>query len=193
VDSARFGLGDLTYADALIDGGKTGSLILKTVQTEIMMRVIHFLLAIGLGAFVSAALTGCATSMSGGEYSRHEVGVEETVQFGTVMSVRNVMIGGTRSGVGTVSGAAIGGIAGSELGQGRGSGIGTILGAVAGGIVGSAAEEGGTRQKGYELTIRLDSGRIVAIVQGANEVFKPGERVKLISSQNKTRVTHLLP
>ncbi len=158
------------------------------------MRIIKLSLAAVLAAIVMAALAGCATtSTSGGAYSRSEVGVEETVQFGTVTSVRDVMIGGTQSGVGTLSGAAIGGIAGSGMGQGRGSGIGTILGAVVGGIAGSAAEEGGTRQKGYEITVRIDSGRIVAIVQGANEKFMPGERVKLITSQNRTRVTHLLP
>ncbi len=148
------------------------------------------LFSILLVAAVAAAVGGCASSMPGGAYSRREAGRMEQVQFGTVMKVREVMIEGTKSGVGTVSGAAVGAIAGSG-GQGRGSTAGAVLGAVVGGVAGSAAEEGITRQKGYEITVKLDTGGIIAVVQGADEQFKPGDHVQLVTATSgKTRVTH---
>ncbi len=146
-------------------------------------------IAVFAAAFAAVA-AGCASSVGGGAYSRSEVGRQEYVQYGTVEAVREVLIEGTKSGVGTVSGAAVGGIAGSGTGQGRGSAIGTVVGAVVGGVAGAAAEEGITRQKGYEITIKLDSGEKTAVVQGADEKFEPGERVELLTTGGKTRVTH---
>ncbi len=156
-----------------------------------LLSSIHLLLGIVLGALIIASVTGCASSVSGGAYSRGEVGRAQEVQYGTVVAVREVQIEGTKSGVGTLSGAAVGGIAGSNVGEGKGSAVGTILGAVVGGVAGSAAEEGVTRQKGLEITVRLDSGRTTAVVQGADEQFHIGDHVKLVTTpEGKTRVTH---
>lgn len=149
----------------------------------------HFPLAYLLLA--AATLGGCASSMSGGAYSRQEAGREQEVQLGVVESVRVVQIEGTKSGVGALAGAGVGAVAGSTLGQGKGSSITSILGAVAGGVGGAAAEEGVTRQKGYEILVKLDSGRTVAVVQGTDVEFKRGDRVRLLTVSGKTRVTHL--
>ena len=65
-----------------------------------------------------------------------------------------------------------------------------MVGAVVGGIAGSAAEEGITRKDGIEITVKLDSGSLVAIVQEADEQFQPGERVRLLESGGTTRVSH---
>jgi len=77
----------------------------------------------------------------------------------------------------------------SQLGRGNGSIAGAVLGAVAGCLAGSAVEEGVTRQKGLEITVRLDSGRTIAVTQGADEYFRPGERVRVLSEGGTTRVT----
>ncbi len=139
-----------------------------------------------------AALGGCASSLSGGAYSRSEAGRQQEVQLGVVEGVRGVQIEGTKSGVGTLGGAAVGGIAGSNVGQGKGSSISTILGAVVGGVGGAAVEEGATRQKGLEITVKLDSGRTTAVVQAADVEFKRGDRVRLLTTpEGKTRVEHL--
>ncbi len=81
-------------------------------------------------------------------------------------------------------------MAGSTLGSGRGSVVGTAVGAVLGGLGGAAAEEGITRQRGVEITIRLDSGRFIAVTQAADEVFNPGDRVRVLSGGGTTRVSH---
>jgi outer membrane lipoprotein SlyB len=137
-----------------------------------------------------ALLAGCATSQSGSAYSRGSTRGEMSVRMGVVESVRQVTIEGTQSAVGPAAGAVIGGIAGSNVGQGKGSTVGAILGAVAGGVVGSAIEEGTTKKAGVEITIKLDTGKLIAVTQEADEVFHPGERVRVLDGQGTTRVSH---
>ncbi|MGH8744779.1 MAG: glycine zipper 2TM domain-containing protein [Burkholderiales bacterium] len=135
-------------------------------------------------------LGGCAQSLSGSAYSRGQARQEQIVRNGTVESVRPVTIEGTKTPIGTVAGAAVGGVAGSTVGSGKGSGVAAILGAVVGGIAGSAAEEGLTRKPGLEIIVKLDSGNTVAITQEADEQFRPGERVRIISGGGVSRVAH---
>lgn len=139
---------------------------------------------------IVGVLAGCASSNSGSFYSRDEARREATVRMGTIESVRSVTIEGTKTPVGTVAGGAVGGIAGSTIGHGRGSAVGAVLGAVAGGVAGSAVEEGVTRKAGLELTVRLDNGQLRAVVQEADETFRVGERVRLLTQGGVTRVTH---
>lgn len=150
------------------------------------MRITQ-LLAIGI---CSVLLAACASSNSGSVYSRDEARKVQTVKTGVVESVRQVKLEGTKSPVGTVAGGAVGGIAGSSVGHGKGSAIGAVIGAVAGGLAGAAAEEGLTRKDGVEITIKLDGGGLIAIVQEADEVFKAGEKVRILESGGESRVSH---
>jgi outer membrane lipoprotein SlyB len=136
-----------------------------------------------------AILAGCATSKSGDVYSRDEALREQSVRLATVESVRPVTIQGTRSGIGAVAGGAVGGIAGSGVGQGRGSDVAAVLGAVGGGLAGQAIEEGGTRKPGVEITVRLESGELRAIVQEETDKFVAGQKVRLLTSGGTTRVS----
>ncbi|MDD5330624.1 MAG: glycine zipper 2TM domain-containing protein [Sulfuricella sp.] len=137
-----------------------------------------------------AVLGGCASSMSGSAYSRGQARQTQEVRMGVVESVRQVRLEGTKSAVGTGAGAIVGGVAGSNIGQGKGSTIGAVLGAVAGGLAGSAIEEGTTRKDGLEITVTLDGGRMIAVTQEADEPFRAGERVRVLSGGGVTRVTH---
>ena len=69
---------------------------------------------------LSLMLAACASSRSGDVYTRGQTRQEMLVRTGTVESVREVLMEGTESGVVTVAGAAVGGIAGSNIGGGRG-------------------------------------------------------------------------
>lgn len=138
---------------------------------------------------IAAAVAGCAPSLSGGAYSRGEARKEQTVRLGVVESVRPVTIEGTKTPIGAAAGAAAGGIAGSEIGHGKGAAIGAIGGAVLGGLAGAAAEEALTRRPGLEITVKLDSGSLIAVTQEADESFKPGDRVRVVSGGGVTRVT----
>lgn len=151
------------------------------------MRIFFTILA---AAALAASVAGCASTASSGTYSRSEVGRQAEIETGVVVAVRPVQIAGTQSGIGALSGAAVGGIAGSNIGEGKGSSVGTILGAVVGGVAGSAAEQGVTKQQGLEITVRLDNGRTTAVVQGADIQFYIGDHVRLVSVDGKTRVEH---
>ncbi|WP_019883177.1 MULTISPECIES: glycine zipper 2TM domain-containing protein [unclassified Methylophilus] len=141
-------------------------------------------------AVIAAVLAACASSNSGNVYSRDEARKAQTVKTGVVESVRSVKLEGTKSPVGTIAGGAIGGIAGSSVGGGKGSAIAAVIGAVAGGLAGSAAEEVATRKNAYEITVKLDGGGLVAIVQEADEQFNAGERVRIVESGGTSRVSH---
>lgn len=151
------------------------------------MRITR-LLAVSL---LSALLAACASSNSGSVYSRDEARKVQTVKTGVIESVRQVKLEGTKSPVGTIAGGAVGGIAGSSIGGDGASGaIGAVIGAVIGGLAGSATEEGVTRKDGVELTIKLDGGGLIAIVQEADEVFTAGEQVRILESGGVSRVSH---
>lgn len=140
---------------------------------------------------IVALLAGCAySSPSGNIYRSYQTQNEQVVRTGTVESVRNVVIVNPDSGVGTMGGAALGGLAGSQAGRGSGSAAMSIVGAIAGGVIGNRAEAGVNNRPGVEITVRLDSGELRAITQAADELFRPGERVRLLSNGYMTRVTH---
>jgi outer membrane lipoprotein SlyB len=133
-----------------------------------------------------ALLAGCASSMSNSAYERRQARTAHEVQMGVVEHVREVMIEGTKSRVGSTAGAVAG--AGAARGYGP---VGRVAGAVVGGIAGAATEEGMTRQKGLEITVKLDSGRLLAVTQADDENFSVGDRVRILSGgRGDTRVTH---
>lgn len=142
-----------------------------------------------LASLSGAGLGGCASGLGGDTYSRTEARRVINVKFGTVEAVRAVKLEGTKSPVGTVAGAAVGGVAGSSVGSGKGAAVGAVVGAVAGAVAGSAVEELSTRKPGVEITVRLESGSIFAVVQeDGGEAFRIGERVRVLEDRGVTRV-----
>ena len=135
-------------------------------------------------------LAGCPAGLGSKDYSRSQARTVQEVQMGVVESVREVLIEGTKTPVGAGAGAVAGGVAGSTVGGGKGSVVGATVGAVLGGLGGAAAEEAVTRQKGVEITVKLDSGRMLAITQAADEQFRVGDRVRVLSGGGTTRVSH---
>lgn len=150
------------------------------------MKTTQLLAVALLSLFVGA----CASSNSGSVYSREDARKVQTVKTGVVESVRQVKLEGTKTPIGTIAGGAIGGIAGSSVGHGNGSAIVAVIGAVIGGIAGSAAEEGLTRKDALEITVKIDGGAMVAIVQESTEQFNAGDKVRLIQNGGTTRVSH---
>ena len=141
---------------------------------------------------LAAALVAGACAYPAGpqDYRGYQVMGEQSVRFGVVQSVRPVRLHAGESGVGTVGGAALGGIAGSTVGGGAGQVAGAIGGAILGGIIGSNVERSANERQGVEVTVLLDSGQYVSIVQEADEAFGPGDRVRILSGRGATRVTH---
>jgi outer membrane lipoprotein SlyB len=133
-----------------------------------------------------ALIAGCASSNSGDVYSRDQARRSQTVQSGTVQSVRNVKIEGTRSAVGPVAGGVAGGVAGSTIGGGKGQVLAALGGAALGAVGGAVAEEKLTKKAGLEISVKLDSGSTIAVVQEADVMFSVGERVRVLTAPDGT-------
>ncbi len=142
-------------------------------------------------AFVTLILfgfivAGCAPSLSGDVYSRDKVQKAQTVVEGEVIMVREVLIEGTKSGFGAIAGGIMGYALGSAVGGGSGRTIARAAGTVGGAAAGSGLEEGATRQKGLEITVQLDNGEAVSIVQAADEYFNEGDLVRVLRRPDGT-------
>jgi outer membrane lipoprotein SlyB len=151
-----------------------------------MKNILILLLAFTTG------LAGCASDLSGESYSRSEARTVQQVEYGTIEQLRPVRIEGTKTPIGAGAGAAVGGIAGSGIRGGKTGQVMAVIGAVAGGLAGAAIEEGATRTTGVEITLQMDDGRTIAVVQrlSPNERYNVGDRVRVISSGHATRVAH---
>jgi outer membrane lipoprotein SlyB len=137
-----------------------------------------------------ALLGGCAYNYGARDYRAYETRGEQSVRFGIVESVRDVHITPRETGVGTAGGAVLGGIAGSNVGGGAGQVAGAIGGAILGGIIGQGVERSANDRPGLELTVLLDSGKYISVVQEADEPFRNGDRVRILTGRGATRVTH---
>jgi outer membrane lipoprotein SlyB len=148
---------------------------------------------VGAALMSSLLLAGCASpGLGGGDYTRSQTRGEMNVRLGVVESVRDVKIDARDTGTGTLTGAALGGIAGSTLGRGnKAEAAGAVVGAVLGGLAGSGIEKSGNDRKGVEVTVKLEGGKLVAITQEKDEEFKIGDRVRILSGSGVTRVSRL--
>ena len=149
---------------------------------------IGIFLSIGLVCF---SLTGCVSGLEGSSYSRSEARQIQQVEFGAILSTKPVIIEGQRTDWGELSGVIIGGIAGSSVGEGKGQQIATTLGAIGGAVAASVVEEKATRVQGLELTVKMDSGKILSIVQEVDEInqFQKGQRVRILMQGSLARVS----
>jgi len=134
-------------------------------------------------------LSGCMESRSGNVYTRDQARTSHSVNYGTILRVELVTIEGSQSGAGTLAGGAMGGVLGSAVGSGSGRAIATVGGAILGGVAGSAAEKGLTTTQGVELEVELDNGELLVVVQENDNVYRVGDRVRVLrDSKGTTRV-----
>jgi outer membrane lipoprotein SlyB len=138
---------------------------------------------------VVLALTACASS-SPDVIQRSDAQRLSVVEDGAVLSVRNVTVEGSQSGVGAATGGVVGGLAGYGAGSNQRDGqIIGVLGAVAGVVAGNAIERMGTREEAVEILVQLKNGDRRAVVQAKGaEVFAPGDAVVLVTTGGKVRV-----
>lgn len=135
-------------------------------------------------------LSGCS-NYSGRSYSGAEARTAQTVDYGTVVSVQEVSIEEDNAGtLGTLGGGVVGGVLGSLVGHGRGRTLATLGGALAGAGLGYAGTKAATTQTALEITVRLDSGQEISVVQGKDVMFAPGEKVRVLRRGSQARVTY---
>ena len=148
---------------------------------------------LGLAIIIAGVVSGCTLPSRGDVYSRQDTRKAWDVRYGEVVDVDPVTIEGQRTALGRVGGGYVGYEVGRSIGgRGTSGDIGGAVGAVAGAVAGEAVEEGVTRQDGLQISVRLDTGRTIAVVQAADQPFKVGERVKIYSrGDGATRVAKL--
>ena len=151
---------------------------MKTFKTAATM--------ICLMAIIAVVVTGCASSRSGQVYSRDHARQVQTVENGTVESVKEVVIEGTKTPIGTAAGGVAGGVLGSTVGSGSGKAVATVIGAIAGAAAGTMAEEGITRKPGLEIIVKKDNGQTIVVVQEADVMIAAGDRVRIITAADGT-------
>ena len=139
------------------------------------------------------ALAACQTA-NPDVVNRYDAQRMSSVVDATVLSTRPVTLQGQDTGVGTVGGAVIGGIAGSNVGGPRTGGIVGIVGAIAGGLIGNAVERDATKENAQEILVQLKNGDRRSVIQGVGtDTFAAGDPVILITTGARTRVMRAPP
>jgi outer membrane lipoprotein SlyB len=131
----------------------------------------------------SLLLTGCADSLGGSDYSRRDARQAYRVLYGEVAGVNPVRIEGEATGLGTAGGAAIGYSLGRVIGDGDSGRLAGAVAGTAGAVAGREIEKSLTAEDGLEITVRLDGGETLLIVQSADVAFRVGERVRVLRGQ----------
>lgn len=132
-------------------------------------------------AILSAVLlAGCAPSYSPDTYASRAVQQANKVEQGVLVGVRPVKVSAEGT-VGTVTGSAAGGIAGTETTTGMVSAFGALGGAVVGGLAGSAIEHSVGDVRAWEYIVRKDNGDLLSVTQQDHVALLLGEKVLVIA------------
>jgi outer membrane lipoprotein SlyB len=170
-----------------------------------ILIIRNILPAVALAAVL--ALVGCATQPYGNGYGYDNTGTRYGTAYGTsgvrggttscsncgvVQSVQQVYVNGSGNGndshvLGTVIGALVGGALGNQVGKGDGRKAATVAGVVAGGVAGNAIAKrnnnGSGTDVGYQVTVRLDDGRMATVTQRENPGVRSGDYVQISNNQ----------
>ena len=149
------------------------------------LRALVAVAALGGGLAACAPPTNTNTT-----FNAAAIGRTASVSRGTILSMREVQIDGGASapGVGALTGAAAGGVAGSFIGGDTTANIlGALGGALIGGFAGNAIQNQVGRGTATEFILQEDGGGTIAVVQTNEDRFVPGERVLIIRG-DRTRL-----
>jgi outer membrane lipoprotein SlyB len=140
-----------------------------------------------------AGLAACAPANTNTTYSAADIGRAARVSYGTIISMRPVVVQGQNTGLGAIGGAAVGGVAGSFIGRSdpRANILGAVAGAVVGGLAGNAIEGSASTGNAVEFIIQEDgASQPISVVQTNEDNFQPGQRVMLTRGA-RTRLSHV--
>jgi outer membrane lipoprotein SlyB len=143
-----------------------------------MIRTPQWTAAFALG---SALLVGaCASPYRYEAYDEAPVRYYAPVAYesGTVERIELMRGNAPPVGVGAILGGVAGGVLGHQIGGGTGNTVATIAGAIGGALLGNQIEQ---RVEGdhYRVTVRLDSGGVVAVDQRDQISLRVGDRVRI--------------
>ena len=141
------------------------------------MKATKFLLPLMMTAALAAGCQNMGGDLFGGSSGTQAI-ASNVNGTGTIQSVNTV----PRSqgiGLGTLAGAAVGGIVGNQVGGGTGRTVETAAGAAGGAYVGHEMEKRRNAGEIYKVTIKMDDGTTQSFAQEAPPEVKSGDRVKI--------------
>ena len=145
---------------------------------------------ISLATFI-CLFTSCVNpSLKPDTYDRDSVQKISNVLYGEIVSLKKVTIEGeTKSG--TIVGGLVGAAAGSQVSDSKPeSEIGAVIGGAIGATLGGNVSKNIQSADGIQLTINMDDGRTISVVQETSQYsFSIGDLVEVISTKGKTRVS----
>ncbi|MCX7383474.1 MAG: hypothetical protein NT133_19125 [Alphaproteobacteria bacterium] len=129
---------------------------------------------------IATLLVACASDYSPNTYNTAAVQQANKVERGIIVGLRDVVVS-ARGAAGAVTGAAVGGVAGSQAPGGVGSALGAIGGSLLGGIVGSSVEQATADAPAYEYIVQKAGGDLVSVTQKDENRLAIGQRVLVIA------------
>jgi len=97
----------------------------------------------------------------------------------TVEAIKVVQAGGEASALGTLGGAAVGGLLGNQVGSGSGRTAATVAGAAAGALAGRSIERNARSGERYQVVVRYANGDNQNIFYDNDPGFRVGDQVKV--------------
>ena len=101
---------------------------------------------------------------------------------GVIASVQEVRVKGDAGAVGTLGGAAAGGLAGAQFGKKSGKILATIGGAVLGGLAGREVEKQVTAKTEYDVVVNMEEGGSRSLRVAALNGLGIGSKVRVSGS-----------
>ncbi|SAK71180.1 glycine zipper 2TM domain-containing protein [Caballeronia ptereochthonis] len=98
---------------------------------------------------------------------------------GEVTAVNTVQTAQPTTGLGAVGGAVVGGLAGTQIGNGRGRTAATIIGAIGGGLAGNQIEHAVHKATTYQVQVRMDDGSVRTFNYEAAPGVAIGQKVRV--------------
>jgi outer membrane lipoprotein SlyB len=135
-----------------------------------------FLKHLPLAALCAALLAGCASDYSPNTYAGNAVQLANKVELGNVVGYRQVAISANGN-VAAVTGAAAGGLLGSEYGN---SALAAVGGTTVGALVGTALDHATGDTSGWEYIVRKINGDMLSVTQREKKPLELGQRVLVI-------------
>jgi outer membrane lipoprotein SlyB len=127
-----------------------------------------------------ASVSSCSPSYSPDTYAANAAQQANKVEQGVVVGVRPVGISAAGT-VGTVTGAAAGGIAGSQVAAGPVNALTALGGSLVGGLAGSTVEHVTADTTAFEYIIRKPNGDLVSVTQKDKTPLALGQSVLVIA------------
>lgn len=98
---------------------------------------------------------------------------------GEVISVKSIEKEGDGSGLGLVAGGVVGGVAGHQVGGGKGKDLATAAGAIGGAILGNKIEKVAKKTIVFDVTVKMENGEERVLHQDSDPHLAAGDKVKV--------------